>query len=457
VKTKSTDLPSGGRVLELLVVEGSDTGQRFTLDLEEMQIGRGTPRAGRPSGVLLRDPSVGAQQASIRREGNAALLEHDARASTPTLVNGKAVTRLALAPGDRIRVGDVVLEVQARGGGSLSGLFALASEEFGRKESSGDTTEIRPGRAGEEYCLEVVAGLPEHLGRRLPLQPERTVLGRGDTADIRVPNEKRGVSRRHAELRRTDHGLLLVHHSRVNATLVNGVPVADSRIVMEGDEIRLADDVVFRLSRSASQGPARRAQPSPTMLLRRLEERLQLDPGFEATLRIEGTFLDVDVKDSYGMKAGAQRADQILLSFARWRAWVARIVTEFEGEFLNSNGDEVMCFFRSPLQAVRAGDAILERLAVFNLSENLLARPFVLRLGIHTGESLVDQEHGIAYSEALDIAGHLQKLADPNDMLISEGTLRQLPPGLPFAPAQKLERQGITSFRRAGPLGGAWT
>jgi pSer/pThr/pTyr-binding forkhead associated (FHA) protein len=442
-------------VLELLVVEGSDTGQRFTLDLEEMPIGRGTPRAGRPGGILLRDASVGTHQASIRHEGNAALLEHDARASTPTLINGKAVTRHALAAGDHIRVGDVVLEVQARGGGSLSALFALAPEKpSGKKEPSGDTTEVRPGKA-EEYCLEVVAGLPEHLGRRLPLRPKRTVLGRGATADIRVPDDQRGVSRRHAELRGTDHGLLLVHHSRVNATLVNGIPVPDRRIVVEGDEIRLADHVVFRLSRSVSQGPVQRTQPSPTALLRRLEERMQLDPGFEARLRIEGTFLDVDVKDSYGMKAGCQRADQILLSFARWRAWVARIAKEFEGEFLNSNGDELMCFFRSPLQAVKAGEAVLDRLAAFNQKQNLLPRPFVLRLGIHTGLSLVDQEQGIAYSEALDIAGHLQKLADPNDMLVSEGTLRQLPPGLRFEPAQKLERQGIATFRRARAPGGA--
>ena len=365
------------------------------------------------------------------------------------------MTRRTLAVGDRIRIGDVVLEVQARSGGSLSGLFAVApAERSTKKAPSGDTTEVRTGNA-DEYCLEVVAGVPDQLGRRIPLRSQRTVLGRGEAADVRVPDDERGVSRLHAELRRTDRGFLLVHHSRVNATSVNGIPVTDSRTLVDGDEIRLADRVVLRLRRSAASSRGERAQPSPTAILRWLENRMQSDPDFEARLRIEGTFLDVDVKDSYGMKAGSRRVDQILLSFARWRAWVARVAKEFEGEFLNSNGDELMCFFRSPLQAVMAGDAILERLDSFNRDQNLLERPFVLRLGVHTGESLVDQEQGIAYSEALDVAGHLQKLARPNDMLISEATLRQLPAGLPFEPAGKLEREGIGSFRRASPLGGA--
>jgi class 3 adenylate cyclase len=101
---------------------------------------------------------------------------------------------------------------------------------------------------------------------------------------------------------------------------------------------------------------------------------------------------------------------------------------------------------------VRAASASLRRLPAFNREQNLLELPFRMRLGIHTGESLVDLERGVAYSTVLDVAGHLQKQAEVDGCWISEATLRELPSGLPFEPAGKLEREGIASFRLAGAV-----
>ena len=140
-----------------------------------------------------------------------------------------------------------------------------------------------------------------------------------------------------------------------------------------------------------------------------------------------GSFVDVDVVASREMKGGGEKAEHIIVSFERFRSYVGGICEEWEGQVLNSNGDELMCFFESATAAVLAGSAILERLADFNRDLNLLGKDFQFRLGAHTGVSLVDLDAGIAYSEVLDTAGHIQKIAETNSLVISQVTLDSLP------------------------------
>jgi class 3 adenylate cyclase len=85
-----------------------------------------------------------------------------------------------------------------------------------------------------------------------------------------------------------------------------------------------------------------------------------------------------------------------------------------------------MTFFESADDSVAAGKAVVTGLARFNESENLLGRPFRVRAGIHTGRSAVDLASGIAYSPVLDTAGHLQKAAPVDGLLISEETAGEM-------------------------------
>ena len=152
------------------------------------------------------------------------------------------------------------------------------------------------------------------------------------------------------------------------------------------------------------------------------------------------------------MKAEADRPAHIIVSFERFRSFVESVIEEFEGQVLNSNGDELMCFFESTHQAVRSASAILQRLDEFNERQNVLSSPFRFRIGVHTGRSLVDRERGVAYSAVLDTAGHLQKAAEVNGLLISDETLKQLPEGLPFEPAGTLEHEAIATYRATAPI-----
>jgi len=450
------------------VLEGVDAGQRFTVDGAEVMVGRSLPGGRHGRGVLLRDPTVSSCQALIRRQQGAAVIEHQSGATNPTLVNGRSVATQALGAGDRIQMGRVVMEVRAHEGVALSGLTRMVDQERSRRprnDGSRTTEEFavpQAGDAGDTAIRPIVSqvgqlvvrqGLDLCGQRSFPIWTSGSVLGRGSDCQVRIADL--GVSRRHAELLWEEGDLFVVHRSQTNPTFLNGSRVTDRAQLASGDELQLADRVCFRVE--LQDTVPQRAEDSVTQPGRRslkqvMEEKIALDNRIREQYAVEGSFLDVDVVNSYGMKAETTRAEHLIVSFERFRAYVRDIVTEFGGHVLNSNGDELMCFFGSPRDAVRAGSEILTRLARFNAESNLLSVPFRFRIGIHTGSSLVDFDQGVAYSAVLDTAGHLQKQADQNGLVVSEATLRALPDGLPFERAGTLEREAVDYYRLTAPI-----
>jgi class 3 adenylate cyclase len=462
-------------VVELLVLEGVDAGEQFTVDGDEILIGRRLPAAARARGILLKDPTVSANQAVIRRKGEGLVIQHLDGATNPTLVDGRPAHGEVLNVGSRIQIGRVRLEVRASQGMAISHLTQVFSADARRQseagaitghETSAPTEKLRiPSHRGDSEATDVrpvvsqlgqlivVRGDQATADRSFPIWSTRTTLGRARECDVQITDM--GVSRLHAELVQDGGSLVLVHHSKVNPTLLNGCAVLDREHVGNGDSIQLADSVELRVElRRPGQSKAEEtaAEARRRSLKQQMEQRLALDDEIEQRFSVEGSFLDVDVVNSYGMKAGTSRADHIVVSFERFRAFVGGVVVELGGHVLNSNGDELMCYFESTLAAVRAGAQILARLDHFNEVQNVLPAPFRFRLGIHTGQSLVDLDQGVAYSPVLDVAGHLQKLADENGLLISHETYKALPGGLPFEHAGVMEREELSYYRLTGPI-----
>jgi class 3 adenylate cyclase len=450
-------------VLELMVLEGADAGQQFTVDGGEVRIGRGRPVTGHPGAVLLGDPSISSLQATIHSEHGRSVLEHHAAATNPTLVNGRRIKKEEIGPGDVIQMGLVKIEVRARAGIALTGLFDLGNAPTERGGVPGsDATTLLDARG----MLVLVRGIPELEGESYPLRAGSTLVGRSASCHVSVPEA--GISRVHLRCEWQGDELVLFPLSETNSTCVNGVPVTARQRLRDGDEILLADRVVMRVqlagpaSRRTSTVPVptpSQSEPTPSLHLQArpslrqyMEEKLERDRMIEEVFSVEGSFVDIDVVGSYQMKAHANQPAQIIVSFERFRSFVEGVIAEFGGQVLNSNGDELMCFFESTYAAVRSASAILARLDEFNARQNVLPTPFRFRIGIHTGRSLVDRERGVAYSAVLDTAGHLQKAASTNGLLISEATLRALPDGLPFEPAGALAHEGIATFRATGPI-----
>lgn len=112
-----------------------------------------------------------------------------------------------------------------------------------------------------ESCTVVYDGLTpaERLvhaasGHVVPLDKDEMVIGRAESSHI--PLDGRGVSRRHAVIRRTAQGCTLTDES-ANGTFVNGARVTGQRLLAAGDVLRFGtEELVF-------EGPATTAPTAP--------------------------------------------------------------------------------------------------------------------------------------------------------------------------------------------------
>jgi len=429
-----------GPWLSLVVVEGVDRGARLGILRAEVEIGRGEETSARAERVRLRDRSVSARQARLRLEEKGWLLEHLATASNPTLVNGQPVQRRGVSPGDRIRMGRVILEVR------------LHSEAQVAREREEPTEIVRIDDV-ESTQLRMPAGVWGHVvvlqgpgrlqGARFPLHGDAMRLGRQADCDIVLLDP--GISRLHAELARSGERVVLRNKSQTNPTLRNGVVVSGEVELAHDDEVWLADAARLRVE---LPGIEPGATTVPKGALRRvMEERVDLEARLERDFVRDGTFLDVDIADSYGLKASESRPERVFVSFERFRGYVAESVAQHTGRILNSNGDEVMAFFDSADAAVGCARALLSALPAWNARQNLLEREFRVRIGVHTGRSAVDLASGVAYSPVLDVAGHLQKNAPINGVLVSDATYSALVDGRAgLEPGRELPRESVKTW-----------
>ena len=87
-----TRAPYTGPIFDLLVLEGDDAGQQFTVDAPEVALGHSRPRDPEAEAIVLHDATVSSQQAVIRMTDQGMQIEHRPRATNPTLVNGQPIS-----------------------------------------------------------------------------------------------------------------------------------------------------------------------------------------------------------------------------------------------------------------------------------------------------------------------------------------------------------------------------
>ncbi|MBI4549818.1 MAG: adenylate/guanylate cyclase domain-containing protein [Candidatus Omnitrophica bacterium] len=194
---------------------------------------------------------------------------------------------------------------------------------------------------------------------------------------------------------------------------------------------------------SEAQAMPERIQPSPTDVhallqrenLRRKELSLedamkmqsQLKTYMEKKFVKETTALDIDVADSAQLKSNETPEDVVRAFSDYWKLVDLAVLSE-KGRLLNRAGDGAIYLFGNANEAVRAARAILRNIAEFNRRKNTLKSPFKIRVGMNTGEIIEDPNAngGDVFSQALDIAGHLQKMAGHGKILISENTYKKI-------------------------------
>jgi hypothetical protein len=94
-----------------------------------------------------------------------------------------------------------------------------------------DTLPPSSGLASEEPSGKPYFKIRWHNGRTnyYPIEKERVVIGRGPEADLRVPENLRFVSGRHAEVRKKEAGYFVRDLNSTNGTLVNNQPLQPGR------------------------------------------------------------------------------------------------------------------------------------------------------------------------------------------------------------------------------------
>jgi len=111
----------------------------------------------------------------------------------------------------------------------------LVSDDSLKKGAFDVVGEIAEGAGGQVGSLV----LPD--GRRVRLGEHPTVLGRNSYCTVPLADPR--ASRRHAEIRATADGFLVVDLDSMNGTKVNGVPVRE-HVLHDGDEIAVGATVM---------------------------------------------------------------------------------------------------------------------------------------------------------------------------------------------------------------------
>ena len=97
------------------------------------------------------------------------------------------------------------------------------------------TSRMQEGEGG------ATANLVLPTGQRLPLAERVVTVGRLPECDVSLPDPN--VSRRHAEIRPSGEGFVVVDLGSTNGTRVNGVPVGEKRL-LDGDAIAIGNTVL---------------------------------------------------------------------------------------------------------------------------------------------------------------------------------------------------------------------
>src|SRR5262249_5758032 len=116
-------------------------------------------------------------------------------------------------------------------------------------------------------------------------------------------------------------------------------------------------------------------------------------------------------------------------AFRLCRTAIEDIVADHHGRIFGGAGDSVMAEFASPVEAVRAGVEIQQRIAEqsLDLPEGLQMQ---FRIGINLGDVMVDR--GELFGDGVNIAARLEALADPGGICISEGVHQHVDAKLPL-------------------------
>ncbi len=151
------------------------------------------------------------------------------------------------------------------------------------------------------------------------------------------------------------------------------------------------------------------------------------------------SFLAIDVVGSTQMKVGEEKAlvERDFMEFKK-----------FADEKIKSNGamksawtpDGAMVCFPSVDSAVKSAQEVIIGLENFNKHVKLIKGDFRVRCGINSGFVYYDEKQPMEEmsDRVIDVAGHMQKQAEPNNICIAKPAIEPMQKGEGFTPSSKV-------------------
>ncbi len=138
-------------------------------------------------------------------------------------------------------------------------------------------------------------------------------------------------------------------------------------------------------------------------------------------------FLAIDIVDSTGMKVDEEKA-VVQHDFMQYRNFVSQILADHECLKSTWTPDGVMTCFPTVDGAVQTATAVIGGLEEFNRDVKQMKRDFMVRCGVNAGFVIFDESMPLEMisDRAIDIAGHMQKYAEPNTVNIAKPAIEPL-------------------------------
>jgi class 3 adenylate cyclase len=206
--------------------------------------------------------------------------------------------------------------------------------------------------------------------------------------------------------------------------------------------------------------PAPAAAAAPAMGESQREQLLELYAQTKKSLEESKknlSFLAIDVVNSTGMKLGEDPA-LAERDFRQYKKLVERIIAAHKGLKAAWTPDGVMICFSSVQNAVQAAQELIRSLDHFNRSVKTIKADFKVRCGINAGNVMFDETVRMEEmtDRNIDIAGHMQKYADPNTIYVGAHAIESIRAQFDFHAAEKqVDGHEVYAWRGEGNLGSA--
>ncbi len=199
------------------------------------------------------------------------LVVEDAGSASGTFVDEYAIEEpLYVEPDSLIQIGSFTIEIQPGDAGAETGASVAVDSAFvADAAAAGEPAMIDEDNApqvgafvptvrsvGGQLKMAAISGI--NAGQEVPLNfTEDFDLGRG--GELEIPVLDPTVSRRHARLRQTDNGVLVIDLRSMNGTFINGKRVKRHEAV-KGDRLRFGE-VAYELQHATVKELAAAAKP----------------------------------------------------------------------------------------------------------------------------------------------------------------------------------------------------